>query len=65
MPSMFEVRAAQKAYLFDLIKLKRDILRENNGDLELSSLDALITEYKTAMEEEDVALVEKNVAGLK
>jgi len=62
---MFEVRAAQKAYLFDLIKLKRDILRENNGDLELSSLDALITEYKTAMEEEDVALVEKNVAGLK
>ena len=65
MPSMFEVRAAQKAYLFDLIKLRRDILRENNGDLELSSLDTLIMEYKTAMEEEDVALVEKNVAGLK
>ena len=66
MPSTFEMRSDQKRVLFRLLKVRRAIEASNNGKvIDFTSLDDLILEYKTAMEEEDVALVEKNIALLK
>jgi len=64
MPSTFEVRSDQKRILFRLLKVRRD-MESNDPNIDFTSLDYLIMEYKTAMEEEDVALVEKNINSLK
>jgi len=62
--STFETRPDQKRILFRLLKVRRD-MKSNDPNIDFTSLDYLIMEYKTAMEEEDVALVEKNINSLK
>ncbi|MCL2234823.1 MAG: hypothetical protein FWB98_00075 [Defluviitaleaceae bacterium] len=64
MVSTFETRPDQKRILFRLLKVRRD-MKSNDPNIDFTSLDYLIMEYKTAMEEEDVALVEKNINSLK
>jgi len=62
MASSFEMRASQKAELFDLLKLKKDNKRDG---INLIHLDELIARKRAAMEAEDVAYVEKIIAELK
>ena len=61
MPSNIEMRSAQRTSLFDLLKLKRDMAKEG---ISFPGLEALIIKAEAAMEEEDVALVEKKIAQL-
>ena len=55
MPSEKEMRAQQRTLLYDLLKLQKDMM-QGKGD---ESLTELIRRARVAMEEEDVALVEK------
>ena len=58
MPNIAEMKAIQKSSLFDLLKLKKGL------KVESKELDELILKVIVAMEEEDVAWVEKQVAKL-
>jgi hypothetical protein len=62
MPSSIELRAAQKTELFDLLELK--LLNEAEGK-SISGIEKLVARKTAAMEAEDVAYVEKIIAGLK
>jgi len=59
MPSNTEVRKTQKELLFDLLMLRRD------AKLTIPRLTEMIARQEAAMEEEDVAWVEKKIAQLK
>ncbi|MDR2558270.1 MAG: hypothetical protein LBC86_01810 [Oscillospiraceae bacterium] len=64
MASGTEIRTAQKEKLFDLLKLKK-VLEKNNASINLDALSELIIRTKASMEAEDVAYVEKMIAELK
>jgi hypothetical protein len=55
MPAMIELRTTQKRMLFMLMKLERD-----NPGIKIAGLRDQIIAFQTEMEQEDVALVEKN-----
>jgi len=57
MPSEKELRAQQKTLLYDLLKLQQDMIK-GKGD---ASLNEMIRRARVAMDEEDIALVEKTV----
>jgi len=61
MASSIELRSAQKAELFDLLKLKARNEKEGKS---IIGIDELIARKTAAMEAEDVAYVEKIIAGL-
>lgn len=56
MPLGTEIRVIQKTNLFKFLKLKKD---NDEKNIDVIGLDVMIMELKTAMEQEDVALVEK------
>jgi len=63
MATGIEIRTAQKTALYDLLTLKAEIEKENNGVLH-KGLAKLINKTKATMEAEDVAYVEKMIAEL-
>ena len=64
MPSTFELRSMQKRNLFRLLEVRFE-MEKAGGNIDFTVFDKLIMEHKLAMEEEDVALVEKNINKLK
>jgi len=64
MASSIEIRTTQKDKLFDLLKLKKVLLKDN-ATINLDALNDLIVKTKAIMEAEDVAYVEKMIAELK
>ncbi|MCL1823019.1 MAG: hypothetical protein FWG44_02335 [Oscillospiraceae bacterium] len=63
MSSSIEIRTTQKAALFDLLMLKKEMEKEKN-EANLKALEIIIVKTKTVMEAEDVAYVEKMIAQL-
>ncbi|MDR2184002.1 MAG: hypothetical protein LBE55_07480 [Clostridiales bacterium] len=55
MPSEKELRTQQKTLLYDLLRLQQDMM-QGKGD---ASLSEMIRRARVAMDEEDIALVEK------
>jgi hypothetical protein len=63
MASGTEIRTGQKEKLFDLLKLKK-VLMKDNPTINIDALNELIVRTKASMEAEDVAYVEKMLAEL-
>jgi hypothetical protein len=64
MASSIEIRTTQKAGLFDLLMLRREMLNEDSN-ANIKHLDRLIIKTQAVMEAEDVAYVEKKIAEIK
>ena len=59
MANTIEIRERQKLHLYALLKIKKD-----NAGIKVNSLQELIIQAVVAMEEEDIAMVEK-IMGVK
>lgn len=65
MPSEMEIRQTGRKLLYQLLETEKQLHQDNIGkDINLMAVTKLISQQKATMEQEDVKLVEKQIADI-